>query len=519
MRAVRAEGRLVLQQPLVVDEALARAVLRELQADAGEFALAEIHHDGVLGRVEVVLEARGQRPVAAARVEALGAQSHAPHRHELVHALDVAARLHLVQRQRAIRDLAERAVAPALQVFALQLEVRVRGIAVGRPLHHAVGDDDARAAAELREGVELAVRVLLQRLVVGRGLQQRQAAAPRDAVADVAARVEGEGRHAGGVAAGVVTREAAAASRLEAEFHVCVGGREPVQLHAVVGVLRAQHGLVGDRIVDEVPGVAVLAVEVADAREEAPRLQHQPVGQRRRGDECFFGGDRVVAGDGQVDVAGQPGVDVGGERQLRLGEAEAARADADLGARRQREAGDAGLAGILRGVRIGARQDQRDLRVERTAAARGAGGRVAAGVDRGDGGGRDGRGRLGDGRRRRGGRGDRCGRVGGLGLGELGLGVVQLRFERTDALVVVGLHRGERLLEIGDVAGGRGEGRGLQADGQREGGDEAQRWERRGRRAGTGRTGGHGRISRLARVPARRARAGTGVVEAGHRGR
>ena len=41
-----------------------------------------------------------------------------------------------------------------------------------------------------------------------------------------------------------------------------------------------------------------------------------------------------------VGGAAQPGVDAGGQAELRLGQAEAARARADLGARRQREAGD-----------------------------------------------------------------------------------------------------------------------------------------------------------------------------------
>ena len=42
---------------------------------------------------------------------------------------------------------------------------------------------------------------------------------------------------------------------LGAELEVLVDRREPVQLHAVVAVLRAEHRLVGERVVDEVPGV------------------------------------------------------------------------------------------------------------------------------------------------------------------------------------------------------------------------------------------------------------------------
>ena len=215
-------------------------------------------------------------------------------------------------------------------------------------------------------------------------------------------------------------------------------------------------------------------------------------------------------------------VDAGGEAELGFGQAEAARAGADLGVGRQREAGDAGLRGILRGVRVEAREDQRHRRVEGVGAA---GGGSRSGRRRWCRPRRDRRAarrctsatvaaRRRAATRRRGARRVRRRRV---RLGELRLRVVQLGLERADALVVVGLHRRERLLQVGDVAGRRGQRGALQADGQRERGDEAQRrWKARAR---AGRGGGglleHETVSRLAARAARQARAGTGVVGRG----
>src|SRR3569832_2827365 len=110
---MRTEAHLVLQRPLVVDRAGPRAILRELQADARELVEAPVEHRARLARGPVL---------ETAVVEALGAQADAPPFRELVDALHVPAGLHRLT------------FAIASQVFALQLEVRARRVAVGRPL-------------------------------------------------------------------------------------------------------------------------------------------------------------------------------------------------------------------------------------------------------------------------------------------------------------------------------------------------------------------------------------------------
>ena len=73
-----------------------------------------------------------------------------------------------------------------------------------------------------------------------------------------------------------------------AEFEEQVGRREPLHLHAVLRELPAEEGLVRERLVDEVPGVRVDLVEVADAGEEAPALDREAVRQRCRAEERFL---------------------------------------------------------------------------------------------------------------------------------------------------------------------------------------------------------------------------------------
>jgi len=50
-------------------------------------------------------------------------------------------------------------------------------------------------------------------------------------------------------------RSGLAAAKLCAELDEVVERRKPGQLHAVVAVLRTEQGLVGKRVVDEIPGV------------------------------------------------------------------------------------------------------------------------------------------------------------------------------------------------------------------------------------------------------------------------
>ena len=66
-----------------------------------------------------------------------------------------------------------------------------------------------------------------------------------------------------------VAGKAVAVAGFRAELDEQVGGREPLHLHAVLRELAAEEGLIDERLVDEVPGVRVHLVEIAEAREEA----------------------------------------------------------------------------------------------------------------------------------------------------------------------------------------------------------------------------------------------------------
>src|SRR6185295_9416367 len=100
--------------------------------------------------------------------------------------------------------------------------------------------------------------------VAGECVEQRDAGSVFDATLALLGALR-EPREAG-APAGVV-------ADLAAELEEQVGRREPLHLQSVLPVLAAEHGLVHQWLVDEVPGVRVYFVEIAEAREEAPALQ------------------------------------------------------------------------------------------------------------------------------------------------------------------------------------------------------------------------------------------------------
>src|SRR5688572_11849240 len=167
--------------------------------------------------------------------------------------------------------------------------------------------------------------------------------------------------------------EAVAVAGFRAELEEQIRGRQPLHLQAVLAVLTAEHGLVDQRLVDEVPGMRMDFVEIAEAREEASALDGEPVMQRRGAEEGFLDFDLVLAGDGRGELAREVRIDAGAEGQLRLAEIEAAFAGTDLVAGRN-EATDVPVRRIARTPGEAAAENQRDRRVEgRGATARGAG--------------------------------------------------------------------------------------------------------------------------------------------------
>src|SRR5664279_5739073 len=178
VRAVRAQAHLVLKEQLVVGHALTRLIARELQADARELARAEVEHHRVLARLVVARreEAGVDAVVRRPRGEPLGAQADPPVRHELVDALHIPAGLHgavVAELIDVVDVVGQIAAARAVQVFALQLEVGPRRIAVRRPLPDRVGDPDAGAAAE-RIVDDVARRIARHQALVGRPRAQHR---------------------------------------------------------------------------------------------------------------------------------------------------------------------------------------------------------------------------------------------------------------------------------------------------------------------------------------------------------
>ena len=128
--------------------------------------------------------------------------------------------------------------------------------------------------------------------------------------------------------------ETVAVAGLRAELEEQIRGRQPLHLHAVLPELPAEHGLVDQRLIDEVPGMRMDFVEIAEAGEEASALDGQSISQRGGAEERLLDFDLVVAGDRRGEHTGEVRIDAGAERQLGLAEIEAALAGTDLVARR-----------------------------------------------------------------------------------------------------------------------------------------------------------------------------------------
>ena len=195
---------------------------------------------------------------------------------------------------------------------------------------------------------------VLVRAILGVQVEPRRAGAPARVVADVAADVREQRRAVQAVAdCAASPGNASPLPALRAELEEQVRRREPLDLHAVLRALAAEERLVDERLIDEVPGMRVHFVEVAEAREEAPALGREALGQRRRAEERLFDFDLVLAGDRGGQLAGKIRIDVRRERELGLAEIEAALAGTDLAAVRH-EAGDVPVSGIARGVGVAA---------------------------------------------------------------------------------------------------------------------------------------------------------------------
>src|SRR6266403_1511459 len=202
VRAVRAQAHDVLEKELVVGLVEARVIARELQPDAAELARVPVHHHRVALRVVTAEDReirRAQRAgvdepdVRGARIKPVIAVAEAPLRQELVHALQIPSRLPAVEPvgQRRARGVErEIAVLVASEVFALQLEVVVGRVAVGRPFQDAVEHPETAFAGKA-VGDDILVCPVLRR-----SPQVRKTGLPGDALPEVSSEVREQVRRA-----------------------------------------------------------------------------------------------------------------------------------------------------------------------------------------------------------------------------------------------------------------------------------------------------------------------------------
>ncbi len=338
-----------------------------LRADAGELAGVPVQHR----RDAVRVHARD------AGVERVVAQADAPAGLELVHALRVPAGLLAAvgfDEARALEVEGELAVLLASEVLALELQLAARHVAVGPPLQDGVHGPGARTAGEgVQYRVAEDVRVFVA-AVFGVHVEPRGARAPARGFADVAADVREKRRGVQAVAVAARRREGLAVAGFCAQFEEEVGGCDPLELQAVLSHLVGEHRLVHQRLVDEVPGVGVHFVEVAEAGEEAPALRGESCRQRGRAEVRLLDLDLVLRRDCRDQGCREVRIHVGGEHQLRFCEVEAALAGTDFAPARQ-EARDGPRLRILGEAGVVAGEDHRDRGVE----GRGRAGRLGRG--------------------------------------------------------------------------------------------------------------------------------------------
>ncbi len=197
----------------------------------------------------------------------------------------------------------------------------------------------------------------------------RHACAPGRGFADVAARVREQRRAVESIGGAPCPRECLAIAGLGAQLEEELRRRNPLELQAVLRPLTAEERLVNERLVDEVPGVCVELVQVAEAGEETPALEQESRGQRKRPEVRLLDLELVLGRHRDGQAAHEVRIDVGRQRQFRLPEVEAALARSDLVAGRN-ESCDPVVGGVLRKVGEAATQDRGHRRVERGRARR-----------------------------------------------------------------------------------------------------------------------------------------------------
>src|SRR2546428_634963 len=168
-----------------------------------------------------------------------------PHRDELIHALEIPARLHGCEPARLRRGTGGGiTIFLAPEVFALQLEVGVGRVEVRRPLQDSVQHPETALAGE---AVGCAGWIV-KGPILGRGAQVRDPGLPRSARSEVAADMRENIARADAVlvaSARRTRRKLASATGLDADVPIERSRSDPFQLDSVLVQLVAEKHLVG----------------------------------------------------------------------------------------------------------------------------------------------------------------------------------------------------------------------------------------------------------------------------------
>ena len=135
---------------------------------------------------------------------------------------------------------------------------------------------------------------------------------------DVAAGVSVDHSGTDAVLVSLRARKAVPIADFGAELEEQIGRRDPFHLQAVVAVLAAEKGLVGEWCIDEIPCMLVLLVHVAEPRKEASELRHQAVRRRRVHAIGLLDRDGILGRERDDQIAREQVIDIGGNGQLGL---------------------------------------------------------------------------------------------------------------------------------------------------------------------------------------------------------
>src|SRR3990172_427678 len=376
--AMRTQTHDVLEQDLIVGYSETRLVARELQPDAAELARVPIGHQrmalrGVVSQDRKISgreHARVDRAKArGARIQAIAAVADAPLRDKLIHALQVPARLPrgeaagLRPERRGRGVVSETAVLAAPEVLCLQLEAGIGVVPVRRPFQDPIQHPEAAPATEAVADDRPGRVQIIVAAVLGRGAQIGKSRLPCGTRAYVSAGVSEQVARTEAVLVAPAIRSAGKlppASEFESHVEIQLGRRHPPQLNAVLRKPVAEKYLAGERRVGKIPGMCVNLVLIAHSGKKAARLERKPVGKGQRLNIALLDCRAIVFWRYRRDQRSpEVVVDVGGEREFRFSQAQAARWRPDLAQRRD-EAVDPEPVRILRQVRVDTVQDQRN---------------------------------------------------------------------------------------------------------------------------------------------------------------